>query len=433
LKTILPISSNRNNENQLCLHKHRISEIAEMYQTPCYIYDADTVYHQIDELKEVLGREYLGESEITYAAKAYFSEGFAQIISNLGIGVDLVSLFEMKIANKAGIKPEKIHLHGNNKSDEELRYAIEWGISVIVVDSLEELQFLEDLSNEYKKRISIWFRISPDIETKTHKHVQTGQKSSKFGISIYDGQIEQSFRIVRKSQFLELEGIHAHIGSQLFDPEVYKKVIDVIGEVCKRNGYKPRVISAGGGWGVVYKKNQIENSCENWIKAISQATKDLAHELDFKLPKLVVEPGRWLVARAGLAVYKVGFCKYTGNGDYIVAVDGGIADNPRPALYDAEYEVVLCDREINESQGQNATLVGRFCESGDRIIQNAILPEMNRGEIIAIPVSGAYQLSMASNYNLAVRPAVLWVEKEKVSILQQRESFDKYFYWQSSG
>jgi len=432
LTRILPISSNRNIEDQLCLHHFLISDIAEKYKTPCYIYDADTINNQINILKEALRIEYPGDSEITYAAKAYFSEGFAQKISNMGIGLDLISLFEMMITKQSGISPDKVHLHGNNKSVEELRYAIEWGINVIVVDSLQELEFLESLAIEYKKRITIWFRISPEIETITHKHVQTGHKSSKFGISIYDGQIEQAFKIVRESQYLDLEGLHSHIGSQLFDPEVYEKIISVFGEVCKRNSFSPKVISAGGGWGVAYKQNHLDNSFENWVKAISQSSIKLAQELNCNLPKLVVEPGRWLVAKAGLAVYKIGFCKYTGSGEYIVAVDGGIADNPRPALYDAEYEVVLCNREISQFQVKKATLVGKFCESGDWIIKNAYLPEMKRGEIIAIPVSGAYQISMASNYNLAVRPAVIWVEKDNIFLLQQREMFDNFSYWKKA-
>lgn len=422
MKTLLPISASRDKNGSVCLNGFRVSDLAKQFQTPCYIYDADTLNDNIDRLQDVLLQFYPGKSEITYAAKAYFSTGFAEKISTKPIGLDLVSLFEMAISKNSGINPNRVHLHGNNKSEEELRFAIEWGIDVIVVDSLEELKFLEGLSLEYQKEITIWFRIVPEIETETHVHVQTGHKESKFGIAEFNGQLKQAFQIAFESRYLKLKGLHAHIGSQLFNGTVYEKIFSAMIKICKKYNFAPDSVSAGGGWGVPYTLDQEEISIKEWVSKVSTGAKQLAKELGCGLPKLIVEPGRWLIAKAGIAVYQVGFTKFSSNGTYIVAINGGIADNPRPALYDAKYEVVICDREIGNTPTHDSTVVGRFCESGDFLIRKILLPEMKQGEFLIVPVSGAYQLSMASNYNLALRPVVLWVEKDKVSILQERET-----------
>jgi len=429
LKTLLPISANRDKNNCLCLHGHRVSELAKKFHTPCYIYDADTFNDNIDRLQDALSLLYPGKSEITYAAKAYFSAGFAEKISMKPIGLDLVSLFEMVISKNSGINPNKVHLHGNNKSEEEFRFAIEWGIGVIVVDSLEELRFLERLSLEYQKEIAIWFRIVPEIETETHVHVQTGHKESKFGISEFNGQLEQAFQVAFNSKYLKLKGLHAHIGSQLFNGIVYEKIFSAMVKICKKYNFTPDSVSAGGGWGVPYTLDQEEISYKEWVSKVCTGAQQLADELGCCLPKLIVEPGRWLIAKAGIAVYQVGFTKFSSNGINIVAINGGIADNPRPALYDAKYEVVICDREIGNAHTYDSTVVGKFCESGDFLIRKILLPEMKRGEFVLIPVSGAYQLSMASNYNLAFRPAVLWVEKDHVSILQARETLESTIWF----
>jgi diaminopimelate decarboxylase len=422
LNSLFPISAKRNNDGQVCLHDHQISQLAKQFQTPCYFYDADTFKNNINLLQDALLNNYPGKSEISYAAKAYFSEGFAEKIATQPIGLDLVSLYEMVIARNSGIDPNKVHLHGNNKSEEELRFAVEWGINAIVVDSLAELDYLETISQEYQKEIEIWFRIVPEIETETHVHIQTGHKESKFGIAEFNGQLEQAFHVARKSNFLRLEGLHAHVGSQLFEGSAYEKIFSALIKICRKYDYTPNSVSAGGGWGVAYTMDQTESSFEDWISNVCSGAQHLAKELNCSLPKLVVEPGRWLIAKSGIAVYQVGFSKFSANGTYIVAIDGGIADNLRPALYDAKYEAVICDREIGNCQTYNSTLVGRYCESGDYLIRNILLPEMKHGEFIIIPVSGAYQLSMASNYNLTLRPSVLWVEKDQISILQMRET-----------
>ena len=424
MKTLLPISYKRDKNGRVCLHGHQVSELAKQFKTPCYMYDADTFNDNIDRLQDALLQSYPGKSEITYAAKAYFSAGFAEKISTKPIGLDIVSLFEMIISKNSGIEPNKVHFHGNNKSEEALRFAIEWGIDVIVVDSLEELKFLEGLSLEYQKEIAIWFRIAPEIETETHVYVQTGHKDSKFGIAEFNGQLDQAFQIAFNCKYLKLIGLHAHIGSQLFNSTVNEKIFSAITKICKKYNFTPESVSAGGGWGVPYTFHQEEISIEDWISKLSGEAQQLADELGCNLPKLIVEPGRWLIAKAGIAVYQVGFTKFSSNGTYIVAINGGIADNPRPALYDSKYEFVICDREIGNNKTYSSTVVGKYCESGDFLIKKIQLPEMKRGEFVIIPVSGAYQLSMASNYNLAFRPAVLWVEKDQVSILQSRETLE---------
>jgi diaminopimelate decarboxylase len=430
MQNILPISANRDSSGRLYLHDYSIRELADKFQTPCYVYDADTVIENAKQMHQSFSKYYSGEYEVTYAAKAYFSLGFARVINRLGLGVDVVSLGELKIAHLAGFLPERVHLHGNNKSEQELRYAVEWGVSDIVVDSVAEMEYLVGLALEYQKKVSVWIRVTPAIETNTHKHIQTGHKSSKFGVPVEDGQIQQAIQLAMDSEWLELEGLHAHLGSQLFDSIVYRQAFDVFANICSATGFFPKAISAGGGWGVAYTSDENNHECDEWIKTVSQATYDFAEKLHIDLPKLVIEPGRWLVARAGLAVYKVGFCKFSAAGHYFVTVDGGLSDNPRPALYDAKYEAVLGEREAVGSL-HNASIVGKFCESGDLLIRDTRLPEMFPGELMVIPVAGAYQLSMSSNYNLAPRPAVIWVEKGKISILQTRENPEESGWWVS--
>lgn len=425
---ILPISVWRDTTGVLFLHNQSIREIVEKYKTPCYLYDGDTIRAQIEDLTSKLDKLYPGKSEITYAAKAYFSVEMAKRLTEFNIGVDVVSLGEMKIAKKAGFSSRKVHLHGNNKSDKELEFALEWGIGEIVVDNLEELQKIEELSERNKKRTDIWLRLTPSIETNTHVYVQTGHSASKFGIPIIDGQARKALNRCMNSNYLNLNGLHTHLGSQLFEGAVYSSALLAITDFCKENEFIPEKISIGGGWGVPYTQKEKNNPCDDWIKSLCIGMDQFCDQLSCDYPELFVEPGRWLLARAGMAIYEVGYSKTTANGSIVVAVDGGMADNPRVSLYGAQYELVLCDRDIS-GELQPTTVVGRFCESGDKLIESILLPNLKKGELVAIPVSGAYQLSMASNYNMAPRPAVLWVDSDEIKLLQPREDPEDTLWW----
>ena len=429
-EALFPITTERNTNGHLQIAGHDLSELVQSWGTPLYVYDAATVIAKVNDLKGLLSTYYNGPSEICYAAKAYFSFGIAVRMAELGLGVDVVSLGELRLAHKAGFKPEKVHLHGNNKSKAELKYALEWGIESIVLDSLDEIEFLNGLLSAQDQIANVWLRITPGVSVDTHSYRQTGHNASKFGFSLQNGQAAEAIRLTKKCQKINLVGLHMHLGSQIFEVEPYLIAIMLLTELAGEEGVLPEVLSPGGGWGVAYTRHDKTFEADEWVRLVSNVVVQESLKHGWSLPRLVMEPGRWLVAQAGVALYTVGATKYSGDGKYIVAVDGGMADNPRPALYQANYEARLVEQPDAPPKYEGA-LVGKFCESGDQLIPVAILPEMKRGDILAVPVAGAYQLSMASNYNLAPRPAVLWLEDEQVKVFQQREEPDQDGWWVS--
>jgi diaminopimelate decarboxylase len=425
---IFPIHTGRNEAGQFTLAGHSVSALAGQYGTPLYLYDGGTVKEQAAVLQRLLSQNYSGETEISYAAKAYFSLGFARKLAELGLGVDVVSFGEMRVAEIAGFRPGKIHLHGNNKSVEELTQALVSSIQAVVVDSLDELDLLESLAEERQKRAQLWLRVTPGVNVDTHPYRQTAHAHSKFGLALQDGQAEEGIRRARASRWLHLTGLHMHLGSQIFEIEPYQRAVRLLVELAEKCGFTPREISPGGGWGVPYSLDDVETNPKSWIEGITAVVREEYERRNWRLPRLVIEPGRWLAARAGVAVYTIGSCKKAADGSLVVAVDGGMADNPRPALYQAKYICLVAERPA-AANTQRARIVGRFCESGDELIAETWLPEVKRGEHLVVPAAGAYQLSMASNYNLAPRPAVLWLEPGKLEVLQRREFPEEAGWW----
>jgi diaminopimelate decarboxylase len=258
--------------------------------------------------------------------------------------------------------------------------------------------------------------------------VQTGHAGSKFGLSISNGQADTAARFAANSRWLELTGLHTHLGSQLFNPLPYRKAINILLNLAKRVNGMPLEISPGGGWGVPYVDGMQSGNPSPWIEAICSTLLQWCTENNYVLPRLVIEPGRWLVAQAGVAIYRINATKVTEEGHTILALDGGMADNPRPSLYQSDYTACLVDRPEAEPTIKSI-VAGKYCESGDILIPNLNLPEAGRGDLLAIPVSGAYQLSMASNYNMASRPAVLWLEDGEIGVLQKREDAASRSWW----
>lgn len=426
--SLFPITSRINAEGHLEIGGLKLSALVEQFGTPLYIYDSATFDGQIDTLKKLLRKYYSGSASIAYATKAYFSLVFARKLGKLGVGADLITIGDICTAQKAKMDPSLLHLHGNNKSDEELRAALDWDISAIVVDSLDELEFLESIAQQLNKTARIWLRITPDIAVDTHHHIQTSHVASKFGLHISDGQAIEAIKKALNSRWLNLRGLHTHLGSQLRETEVYEQAISKMYEVADDCGFRPQEFSPGGGWGVRYLPSDEPNDPENWISAISLSVQKECAKRQWELPHLVIEPGRFTVARAGVAIYTIGAQKLTPEGEHIVAVDGGIADNPRVALYDAHYTALVVNR-ASERNDLKTRVVGKFCETGDVLIDEVDLPRVSRGDILAIPVSGAYQLSMSSNYNFATRPAVLWLEDGKVEVMQERERPEESKWW----
>ncbi len=425
---LLPFSASIGKTGELEIAGHNVRELAEKWGTPLYIYDGITLKEKIDSLYKLGAEEYKGKFDITYASKAYLSLGFARHLASLGVGVDVVSLGEMKIAGMAGFPPERVHLHGNNKSEEELEFALDWGAFSIVVDSLEELAFLEELAARKKKKMQIWLRIAPGVDVDTHPYLQTGHTASKFGIPIPDGQAVRAIEWAKGSEWLNLIGLHTHIGSQISDAKPYQRAVRMLLKIAAEADFVPQQISTGGGWGVLYRPEDKETKERDWVAMVADALHEECAALGYPLPQLVLEPGRWLTAQAGLAVYRVGFQKKSREGIHVVAVDGGMADNPRPAMYQAVYCALVVERPMAKPI-QKVNLVGKYCETGDVLIAGVELPEVKRGDLIAMPSAGAYQLSMASNYNMAARPAVLWLEPGSVELLQKREDPSDAGWW----
>lgn len=425
---LFPISTRLNSNGSLTIAGHELNTLAKQWGTPLYLYDAATVQAQAASIRQLITDAYRGAVDITYAAKAYFSLGMARRLAALNLGVDVVSLGELEIARRAGFSPERVHLHGNNKGEAELKVAIEWKVQAIVVDSLEELAYLERLCAGLKQTARIWLRVTPGILVDTHAYRQTAHPASKFGLPISDGQAAEGIQRGRASQWLHLTGLHTHLGSQVFESEPYQKAVEVLLQLAEDSDWIPEEISPGGGWGVPYTLDDPDPNPQPWIDAVTGAMIAGCARRGWPLPKLLVEPGRMIVGQAGVVVYSVGTSKTAADGTYLVAVDGGMADNLRPALYQARYTACRVDMP-NSPVKRKTTLVGKFCESGDQLIPEVFLPPVERGDLIAMPVAGAYHLAMSSNYNLAARPAVLWLEPDKVSVLQQREDPCQLDWW----
>ena len=428
LEAIYPIRTGRDAQGGLSVSGQSLVRLAEEYRTPLYVFDAATILGQVHTLRTGLEKAYPGQFEITYAAKAYFGLQMARKLAGMNIGVDVVSLGELSIARRAGFLPGRVHLHGNNKSEEELDEAIRWGVQSIVVDSLEELAFLESRSIALGLKARVWLRITPGVAVDTHPYRQTAHAGSKFGLAIQGGSAAEGIRRAMASPDLELKGLHTHLGSQVFEAEPYARAVAMLLDVAESCGYIPEELSPGGGWGVPYTPQDEDNDPTPWIHAVSEAVQHEYQIRGWKLPRLVVEPGRWLVARAGLAIYTIGTHKTGGDGSRILAVDGGMADNLRPALYHAIYTACICERP-DAPCVDTFRIVGKYCESGDELIHEVNLPEAARGDHLVIPASGAYHLSMASNYNLAARPAVLWLEDDTIEVLQQRQEAFQDPWW----
>lgn len=428
LDTIFPITAGRDAQGELSIDGHSLSLLAEEHGTPLYVYDGATVKSQAGRLSEELRQRYPGNVEITYAAKAYFSLGIARRLAQMNLGVDVVSLSELRIAQRADFPAAQTHLHGNNKSQEELDAAIAWGVQAVVADSLEELDFIAARAGEASKKARVWLRITPGLEVDTHPYRQTAHAASKFGLAIQGGSALEGIRKAQADSNLVLTGLHTHLGSQIFESAPYGNAVRMLMDLADEGGFIPEELSPGGGWGVPYTPEDEEGDPGEWIAAVSEALKASCKQKGWKLPKLIVEPGRWLVARAGVAVYGVGTTKISGDETYILAVDGGMADNPRPALYHANYTACIAERP-DAAAVQDTRVVGRYCESGDELIHAVRLPEVRRGDHLVMPAAGAYQLSMTSNYNLAARPEVLWLEDGQVEVLQKRQQAHEDAWW----
>ncbi|WP_409251236.1 diaminopimelate decarboxylase [Bacillus sp. SCS-153A] len=401
-------------------------ELAKEYGTPLYIYDVELIRERARGFKDTF--ENLGiKAQVAYASKAFSSVAIFQLMKEEGLSLDVVSGGELFTAMKADFPAERIHFHGNNKSEEELRMALEHNIGCIVVDNFHELQLLEDVCKDMGQSMDILIRVTPGIEAHTHDYILTGQEDSKFGFGLENGQTEDALLRAVKSPHLNVLGLHCHIGSQIFETTGFvlaaSKIIGKLAEWKDKHGYSAEVLNLGGGFGIRYTAEDDPIAPSQYVEEIISEVKKKAEEYNLEMPEIWIEPGRSLVGDAGTTLYSVGSAKEVPNIRKYLAVDGGMSDNIRPALYEAKYEAILANKAGQPVQ-ETVSIAGKCCESGDMLIWDLPLPESSQGDILAVFCTGAYGYSMANNYNRIPRPPVVFVENGKAKLVVRRESFE---------
>jgi diaminopimelate decarboxylase len=423
---ILPITTQHTIDGNLTIGGVSLPDLAEHYGTPLYLYDQATLDDAVTRYRNVLEAEWKDGWQVAYAAKAWLTPTLAQWAGEQHLGMDVVSEGELRIALRAGFPANRIHAHGNNKSDAFLKSCVTSGVGRVVIDHYREAERLAAICTELGTTQAVWIRLNPATAAPTHAKIETGSATSKFGASMADGAAERiAAFLLRDDVPLRWDGVHFHIGSQFADCttqiEAIHRTAAWVAQIYHRYGWMWHSFSPGGGWAVPYTPDDPILLPETAIPLITHALREACEMNGLLLPALVLEPGREIVARAGVALYRVGAIKQAGDVTYAF-IDGGMADNPRPALYDARYTAILVNRDAPATH--RYCLAGPFCESGDILIEEVLLPELQEGDLLAVPVSGAYQLSMASHYNATPRPAVLWVQNGIVHLVQEREPIE---------
>jgi len=412
-------------QNQhLMIGSHRVSDLADTYQTPLFIMDEALIRSKMRYFKDVF-QSPLCSSQVIYASKAFLNLAMCQIVNEEGLFLDVVSGGELYTAHKADFPMEKILFHGNNKTLDELKMAIDLGVGRIVVDNLTELEHL--ISIKHNQTVNILLRVNPGIEAHTHEYIATSKHDSKFGVSIFDESTIDMIKLANNQAGINFKGLHCHIGSQILDGSSFIKEIDALLDyvhTLKQNHtIEVDEINMGGGFGVAYTRDEVEMDIKHYLPQVLEHVYAYASSHSIKTPKIFIEPGRSIVANAGITVYKVGAVKTTHNKKNYLFVDGSMADHIRTALYQAKYEAALIDR-MDEPNSIHYTIAGRACESGDIIIHDCELPEVKLNDYLAVFTTGAYHYSMSSNYNRLLKPAVLFINKDNVRVVNKRETYE---------
>ncbi len=420
-----PLETKREADGRLSIGGVSLVDLAREFGTPLYVYDEATIRHQC-ELYRSAFRERYPDARIVYAGKAYLSSALLAVIADEGMWLDVVSAGELMMAYRCGFPIERVVFHGNNKTPEELRLALELGIGEIILDNLYEIDLLGTLTRDMGKSVDVLIRVNPGVDVHTHDYRKTGIVDSKFGLLIGSGSAAEAVERVLELPELRLRGYHAHIGSQIFEIEPFLTTIDTLFEFAadmqERFDVTPSQISPGGGLGIQYEKSDPDVGIGEFAENVSDAVKRASNRFDLPLPTLTIEPGRTIVGPSGVALYRVGSVKEIPNIRRYVSVDGGMADNIRPALYGARYEADLANRNVGERA--RVTIAGKYCESGDVLIRDIEMISPEPGDLLVIPAAGAYCLAMSSNYNLALRPAVVMISGGSARLVQRRETYD---------
>ncbi len=401
--------------------------LAEKYGTPVFLLDDNRVRTRVREYKEAMKTNF-GESSIPlFASKSLSFKEIYRIMAEEGIGTDIVSSGELFTAVSAGFPMERAFFHGNNKPDFDIRYAIENRIGYFIVDSMEELLLIDEYAKKAGIRQKILLRLTPGIDPHTHQKISTGGVDSKFGSAIETGLAEKITKAALSQMNVELCGFHCHIGSQIFDIEPYITAAEImlsfIAKMKEKFGFTAKILNLGGGFGVRYIESDPEISITENINAIGAYIRKKCEEINLRMPIIYMEPGRSIVADAGMTLYTVGSVKEIEGFKNYVSIDGGMTDNPRYTLYQSAYTIVLANR-ADEKADFSCTVGGRCCESGDLIQENVIIPKPQRGDILAVLVTGAYNYSMASNYNRVTKPPVVVLRNGNEKLAVRRERFE---------
>lgn len=402
-------------------------ELAQEYGTPLYVMDEQVVRNTLRRFHESMKKYYDGKGEVHYASKAFSCLEMCRIVASEGDGLDAVSIGELYTAVKAGFPMEKVGFHGNNKTNEELSYALDCGVGHIIVDNISELHRLEKIAAEKGVKADIMFRVKPGIDAHTHDFVKTGQIDSKFGFALETGEAFEAVKEAIACENVNLSGLHCHIGSQIFDidpfVEAAKVMLELIAKIKNELGYEIKGLNLGGGFGIKYLNEHDPEPFEKYLEMVSSAVKSECERLGIAQPFIYIEPGRSIAAPAGITLYTVGARKEIPNIRTYVSVDGGMADSPRYILYKSEYEAIVANK-ANEERNEKVTIAGKCCESGDLIGENMPLQHAESGDIIAVCATGAYNYSMSSNYNRLQKPAVVFVNNGESRIAVKRETLD---------
>lgn len=419
-----PLTANVNAENNLEIGGCDLVGLADKYGTPLYVLDESTIRAICNDYKNAF-KSY-SKTRIMYASKALCTSALVKILDSEGLGFDVVSGGEIYTVYKAGVDMSKVLFNGNNKSFDELNLALDTGVGRISVDNFYELALLNTIAQNKNKTVDILLRITPGIECHTHHYIQTGHLDSKFGFDLT--QVDDAIELILNEYTnLKLHGLHAHIGSQIFETSIYADEIDIlcseIARIDKKFNIILNEINIGGGLGVKYTQKDEPPSTYEIGNLIIDKLNESVKKYGIETPRIFLEPGRSIISFAGVTLYTVGSSKQVPNGRKYVAVDGGMSDNPRPSLYQAEYYAQVANKK-EDTQTEDVTICGRFCESGDILIQNINLPKLDEGDILCVFNTGAYNYSMASNYNRVEKPAMVLVNDGTSDEIVKRETLD---------
>lgn len=401
--------------------------LKEKYGTPLYIMDEDLIRENLKIYKTSLEKYYNGNGMSLYASKAFCIKHICKIVAEEGLGLDVVSGGELYTALSANFPAENIYFHGNNKTTDELTMAIKNNVGKIVLDNIFELERINKIAKENNIVQKVMFRVKPGIDAHTHDFIMTGQIDSKFGFALETGEAIKIVEEIVKCENVKFEGVHCHIGSQIFDldpfVEASRVMMNFIREIKDKFGLETNELNLGGGFGIKYTEKDDPIEYEKYIEAVSKEVKAQADKLGVKIPRIIMEPGRSIVAPAGITVYEIGAIKEIPNIRTYVSVDGGMADNPRHIMYGSEYSAVVANK-ATEDKTNTYTVAGKCCESGDILLRDIELPKLEVGDTLCVLATGAYNYSMSSNYNRIPRPPVVMVKNGVDKLVVKRETYD---------